>query len=320
MQKIEEFKGEYGFLSNFHPYEMEWMKRTWKCSESIYQAMKDLHSDLDWFCTLDANQAKQAGKKVQLRHDWDDVKLPLMEDILRVKFSYWDLKAMLLFTGKAELIEGNWWGDRYWGVCKGTGENHLGKLLMKLRDEVILNTPNAYAGIGSRETPQEVLDTMARIAKVKAQKGWILRSGRARGADQAFEFGATYGLGKMEIILPKSPFEGAYVGGCYHLMTEKDEALAGHFLTKVIEPRHLHAINNNDFARRAHRRNVLQIMGLGFNRPVKQVFCYAREVNGVPQGGTATAIALAQVMDIPVYNLWHEKVHQGICKQLERFK
>ena len=64
-----------------------------------------------------------------------------MEDCLRAKFAIPELKEMLLATGDEELIEGTWWHDQFWVVCyfdqhKGEGQNHLGKLLMKIREEL----------------------------------------------------------------------------------------------------------------------------------------------------------------------------------------
>lgn len=60
-----------------------------------------------------------------------------MEDIVRSKFSKCEaLKNALLRTGEAELVEGNWWEDTFWGACKGVGENHLGRILMKVRKEL----------------------------------------------------------------------------------------------------------------------------------------------------------------------------------------
>lgn len=52
------------------------------------------------------------------------------------KMSEPKLRSQLLSTGTAELVEGNWWNDRYWGVCNGRGENHLGKILMRIREEL----------------------------------------------------------------------------------------------------------------------------------------------------------------------------------------
>ena len=80
--------------------------------------------------------AKKLGRKATIRPDWEKIKLPIMEYLLRQKFGDKTLKALLIGTGDAELVEGNMWGDTYWGVCKGKGENHLGKLLMKIREEL----------------------------------------------------------------------------------------------------------------------------------------------------------------------------------------
>ena len=59
-----------------------------------------------------------------------------MRDLLRQKFAREPLRSQLLATGEAKLIEGNHWGDTFWGVCRGQGENHLGMLLMKAREEI----------------------------------------------------------------------------------------------------------------------------------------------------------------------------------------
>ena len=74
-----------------------------------------------------------------MRKDWEQVKDRIMEEIVRAKFSQnEELKEQLLATGDAQLVEGNRWNDRYWGVDirSGVGENHLGKILMKVRSEL----------------------------------------------------------------------------------------------------------------------------------------------------------------------------------------
>ena len=62
-----------------------------------------------------------------------------MRDCLRLKFEIPELREALLNTDNAKLIEGNWWGDKFWGICNGVGENNLGKLLMEVRDEIRRN-------------------------------------------------------------------------------------------------------------------------------------------------------------------------------------
>lgn len=87
-------------------------------------------------------KAKRAGRNVTLRPDWEDAKLGVMERVLRQKFSQPEMSAKLLSTGNAVLIEGNNWGDMFWGCIWNNerklwvGENHLGVLLMNLREEV----------------------------------------------------------------------------------------------------------------------------------------------------------------------------------------
>ena len=89
------------------------------------------------FATLPPDQAKRLGRTVQLRGDWESVKEQIMYEICLAKFTQnKDLGRMLVDTGDAELIEGNTWNDKCWGVCDGEGENKLGKILMRVREEV----------------------------------------------------------------------------------------------------------------------------------------------------------------------------------------
>jgi ribA/ribD-fused uncharacterized protein len=107
-------------------------------AEHAFQAMKTLNSAERRSIALAATpgQAKKAGRALSLREDWERVKDEQMLKILRVKFAVAPLAEKLLETGDQELVEGNWWGDTYWGVCKGTGQNKLGKSLMTVRAEL----------------------------------------------------------------------------------------------------------------------------------------------------------------------------------------
>ena len=72
-----------------------------------------------------------------MRSDWEDVKFDVMYDIVKAKFTQnEDLKRKLLDTEGYYLEEGNNWGDKIWGVVNGVGENHLGKILMRVRNEL----------------------------------------------------------------------------------------------------------------------------------------------------------------------------------------
>lgn len=107
--------------------------------EHAYQAAKtfDPHMRETIASANTPAEAKRLARKVVLRHDWSDVKLSIMEELLRLKFARGsDLAQQLLNTGDQELVEVNWWNDTFWGVCNGRGANHLGKLLMKIREEL----------------------------------------------------------------------------------------------------------------------------------------------------------------------------------------
>ena len=79
---------------------------------------------------------KKFSRSFELRKDWDDIKLRVMRKALRYKFRDNILCMKLLSTGDSYIEEENWWGDTYWGVCNGVGENNLGKLLMEVREEL----------------------------------------------------------------------------------------------------------------------------------------------------------------------------------------
>ena len=72
-----------------------------------------------------------------MRDDWSFHKLGIMREIVRKKFLHKNLADRLLDTWDAELIEGNNWGDQYWGVCRGQGQNHLGRILMDIRESLM---------------------------------------------------------------------------------------------------------------------------------------------------------------------------------------
>lgn len=134
-EAIREFRGDYCFLSNFYPVEVTYDGYTYLNNESAFQAQKDL-SRRNEFTNLSPTSAKRLGRRVNLRSDWEQIKLSIMEEILRCKFDqHPDLKEKLINTGDRLLIEGNTWNDTFWGVCKGKGQNHLGLLLMKIRKE-----------------------------------------------------------------------------------------------------------------------------------------------------------------------------------------
>ncbi len=138
-KKIDSFQGEYRFLSNFWLADVIFEGIAYPSVEHAYQAAKALDiSERRRIAGLQmASEAKSAGRALPLRTDWEQVKFEVMEACVRDKFTRnAELGDRLLATGDAHLEEGNTWGDRVWGVYDGEGENRLGKILMKVRDEL----------------------------------------------------------------------------------------------------------------------------------------------------------------------------------------
>ena len=135
---IDSFRGQYFFLSNFCEVPVIYDGITYLNNEAAFQAQKTINKEerID-FSMLNPSQAKRMGRRVSLRPDWEEVKFDIMYEICKAKFTQnQSYKENLLKTGDAELIEGNDWGDKIWGQVNGIGENHLGKILMRIREEL----------------------------------------------------------------------------------------------------------------------------------------------------------------------------------------
>ena len=135
---IREFQGEKRFLSNFPDAEVMWGGIKFPSVENAYQAAKCRDKeDMKKFLNISAGEAKRLGRTIPIRPDWEEKKLQVMEMLVSQKFhNIPEYREKLIATGDEELVEGNTWGDTFWGVCNGIGENHLGKILMKIRKEL----------------------------------------------------------------------------------------------------------------------------------------------------------------------------------------
>lgn len=137
---VNRFVGQHAFLSNFYEASVWVDKQRYLTVEHAYQAAKtnDEQSKKLIREAKTAAIAKNLGKAVSLRPDWDDVKVEVMTTLVRQKFQSPFLRALLLKTGDRELIEGNYFNDKFWGFClkKNIGENWLGKILMQVREEL----------------------------------------------------------------------------------------------------------------------------------------------------------------------------------------
>ncbi len=163
-----------------------------------------------------------------------------------------------------------------------------------------------YTGIGSRETPPDKLQIMRNIGYTLAKYGWLLRSGHAPGADQAFEYGAknaasTRTTPGLEIFLPWPHFEEAperdpqYITPSIHCLDTYEQAvnIASHF----------HPAWNRctDGAKKLHTRNVYQVAGRDLNTATNFIVCWTKD--GKREGGTGQALRMASYLEIPIFDL-----------------
>ena len=142
MKQITSFQGEYRWLSNF------WLTSLimsdgiqYKSSEHAFVAQKTLDMDdrREIAKIKTPGQAKRYGRSLELRPDWQEVRLAIMYNVILHKFAQNDnLAAKLRATEDALLIEGNTWGDQFWGICDGKGLNWLGRILTLTRSIITL--------------------------------------------------------------------------------------------------------------------------------------------------------------------------------------
>lgn len=156
---IDDFRGRWAFLSNFHPAALVWQGITYPTSEHAFNAGKSLSVETrQWIAAAPTpREGKARGRRVPLRPGWDQrIRYEVMASVLRAKFcARPERVTALLSTGDALLVEGNVWHDQHWGDCRcnrlgpplrreacaGQGANHLGRMLMELRAELHATQP-----------------------------------------------------------------------------------------------------------------------------------------------------------------------------------
>lgn len=136
--EIAGFFGEYRFLSNFYHFPVYLDGYWWPTNEHYFQWKKADILERYWAKEIlskpDPKWAKHIGWKIQVRKDWDDYRLEVMENVVWHKFAQYPLTTKLLDTYPFILVEENNWNDTYWGRCRGRGTNHLGRILMYTRE------------------------------------------------------------------------------------------------------------------------------------------------------------------------------------------
>ena len=144
-RRINDFSGDYRFLSNFYQLPFEYQGLTYPNAEAAFQAQKCATEEekIKYTTTKNPVVAKRMGKKEPgFPSNWDEICYGIMKDILTAKFAVPELREKLKATGDAALIEENYWHDNRWGKCtcdrcqSKEGQNWLGKILMEIRDSI----------------------------------------------------------------------------------------------------------------------------------------------------------------------------------------
>lgn len=181
-----------------------------------------------------------------------------------------------------------------------------------------------YTGVGSRETPPEIMDLMRAVAKKFASRGWVLRSGGAEGADTAFENGwwdnrleqdACYTASDYECYVPWEGFNGHEISnhdGCNFVLDRMPPA--------IVQRARQHAVaihpawdKLKQGAQKLHTRNIFQVLGQDLDSPSKLLVCWAEvDDDCIPKGGTRTAWMMALKSGIPCFNLIFEEDRRRI--------
>ena len=166
-----------------------------------------------------------------------------------------------------------------------------------------------YAGIGSRETPNELNEVINLIAKYMHKNGYILRSGGASGADSMFEEALINITDDSEIYLPWRNFNNNK-SNFFYLSQEA---------YKIAEQYHPAWNKLSDAAKKLMARNTYQVLGYDLKMPSELIICWTRD--GKEQGGTSQAMRIAKAYNIPIVNLFDEdKAYKEITRIVKKQK
>jgi ribA/ribD-fused uncharacterized protein len=144
---VQAFRGDYNYLSNFWLVDVEYNGVVYPSVEHAYMSAKS--DDPQWksYCAnrnISPSDVKKNSTHVRLVNNWNRLKLVVMEECLRSKFNKEPYRSKLLTTDNENIQEGNVWNDVFWGVDltvnPNKGENHLGRLIMKIREELQIKT------------------------------------------------------------------------------------------------------------------------------------------------------------------------------------
>lgn len=139
---VGKFQGKLDFLSNMYKCRIEFDGLTYPSTENFYQAMKCKYPhEREKFTTINPYESKKLGRVVEVRSDWEEIKIIIMKQAIDLKFEDKHLQDLLIHVHDNDLVEENNWGDTFWGICNGVGKNYLGQIL-KDKKHKILNERN----------------------------------------------------------------------------------------------------------------------------------------------------------------------------------
>lgn len=169
-----------------------------------------------------------------------------------------------------------------------------------------------YAGIGARHTPEPILKCFTQLASYLGYEGFTLRSGRACGADTAFELGASYASAPQEIYLPWKGFpKDSMLSGRPGILLDDLSQSYQQIVYNSVDKYHPNPYKLSAGARKLMARNYCQIFGPSENStPSSFVICYT--MDGRVSGGTGQAIRIAMAHQIPVFNAYGYETHPNI--------
>jgi hypothetical protein len=171
---------------------------------------------------------------------------------------------------------------------------------------------NFYSGIGSRKTPQNVLEVMMRIGHYLADQGWVLRSGGAEGADTAFEKGCDEVKGRKEIYLPWKDYNGNK-SILYYKGKEISDDLK-HQSFELASKYHPAWEQCSYGAKCLLARDGMQILGKDLKTPVTMVLFWSPNIN---HGGTSQALRIAKDYKVPIFNLGDSVEREVIINKMD---
>jgi hypothetical protein len=164
-----------------------------------------------------------------------------------------------------------------------------------------------YAGIGSRETPEEIQQAMVLVSNVLMKEGWVLRTGGAEGADSAFEFGAS-SRGMTELYLPWRGFNGRLSVNGLNEPTIEAMELSSRF--------HPAWERLSDGGRKLHGRNAHQILGKDVTDPAVSRFVICWTPKGMGSGGTGQALRIARHYEVPIFDLAKPEAYERVMAMI----